>query len=257
MPLERQTKGENFKFSAATWNAFCDAAEKVNAPDLAGGDRSQAGRSTSILWIKNASGADRDRFEVLMLDGPAITPAMNDAEFKNRIYFEAIDWDGSESSTPVVLLQPLADGKTGRGVVLGAAIAKIEINSASDKYAKYSSSHPEYLESTSVAGAIKLLYNPGEGADLAVILIGAGGGVAPVRFNCLLVDDVDGGIGPWDVDNVTMISGESPLADPEDTSEVVQVYNPIGLLGDADAPAKVSWCDDAERYEFDIIKCPA
>lgn len=95
-------------------------------------------------------------------------------------------------------------------------------------------------------------------------LAGGGGGAEPVRFSCQLVSAVDGGLGPWDTDHVEMISGTSPLADPDDTSEVVQVYNPIGFFGDADGIAFASEHKDgiaslsipAGSYVFDIIKCP-
>jgi hypothetical protein len=265
MPLERQESGRAFNPHAATWNTFCDVAESSGLVDLSKGGGKSSEKNPGVVWIKNTSGADRDRFDVLKLGDPLITPEANENEFKNRVAFESIAFDDAEDATPVILLQPLADDQCGRGVILGATIANVDIVSGGHGYARYSSSHPEYLESCADATAIKLVYNPGEGSDLATVLIGAGaGGVVPVRCACrlkLITDTIPqdangfGELGPFDVDHVTSISGENPTT--TGFTETVEAYNPAGFNGDNEGFAIIEKIKEAIVDADDSIVVPA
>jgi hypothetical protein len=101
------------------------------------------------------------------------------------------------------------------------------------------------------------------GYELVRPALGKGGGDSSVRCLGTLKGAITtGGIGPWDVDQVASITGANPTAD---TSEVVQVKNPIGFYGDDNAPCIFSQCKEANvalgiaagDFVFDIIACPA
>lgn len=227
MALERQEKGRAFNPHAATWNAFCDTAEAGEVSDLSGVDKNSGTKNTCIIWIKNTSGVARDRFDVLKLDDPLITPAENENEFKNRVAFKAVALDDAAAATPVILLQPLSVNGCGRGVVLGATIAYVEVIDENHEYAKYSSDHPEYLESTDESGPIKLIYNPGIGADLAIVLIGAGGGGTSTTHAfkyVMLLENLLANGGPVR-GRVLQRPGNTP------TSEVISVYDAVLASG--------------------------
>ena len=83
--------GERLEIPAAAHNAWLDAARaernrqhdwpRTRAPEF---------RQTTIAKVKNTSGADLDRFAVLALSDPIITPDDNLQEFKNRPNFTAL-----------------------------------------------------------------------------------------------------------------------------------------------------------------------
>jgi hypothetical protein len=223
MALKRWEKGKPIDPNADTWNAFCDNAEANGFESRAGGDAKGTAKNSCIITIKNNSGEDRDRFDVLQLDTPLITKAQNENEFKNRVAFNAVDYTGDADETPVILMQPLADGQTGRGVILGATIANVEILDGDHKYATFSSDHPEYLESSG-SGSIKLLYNPGTGDDLAVILLGSSG--SNIVF-AVLTEDLEYG----DTADALEYTTVSPLGGVSTGNTLPDLWCPLLLPG--------------------------
>ncbi len=77
------------------------------------------------------------------------------------------------------------------------------------------------------------------------------------RCTCQLTGALATGDGSILVDNVKRSRGPSPLADPDDTTETLLVYNPHSWDGDDDASCVIVWNITTAHWEFDYIPCPA
>ena len=76
---------------------------------------------SGIVLVKNSSGADRDRFDILGIDGPIIAPTDNPDEFKNRVTIDGITPAMADHTGQfVILAEPIASGAIGRGHLDGA-----------------------------------------------------------------------------------------------------------------------------------------
>ena len=105
--------GERLEIPAAAHNAWMDAAraERNRQHDVAQ-DAAQENRQTTVVKVRNTSGADLDRFAVLALSDPIITPTDNLQEFKNRPNFTGVaPADPTKCKTYCILLEPLKNGR--------------------------------------------------------------------------------------------------------------------------------------------------
>jgi len=121
---KKVTGGEPFKPSARAWNSFIDAAEDFKRR-TAGFRQGEAPPPLPAGWVyvRNDSGADRERFEVLGLDEPLIERDDEQAflEFAATPAFvgSTPNWDRHKGGRFCVLQEPIGDGKIGRAVATG------------------------------------------------------------------------------------------------------------------------------------------
>jgi len=169
--------GEELTLSARFMNAVRDtvlAKKRTERPirDMP----SESFRQADIIKIKNESGSDRDRFDVLGISGLLYGPTDNLKEFKNR--------PNLKGTTPslayhrgrfAVLLEPVRSGKIGRAWVSGVCPARVEIVDPSHMYCDILDSDATKLRSTAT-GSASILY-PGSGDEWAVIRFGNREGV--------------------------------------------------------------------------------
>ena len=120
--------GERLVISAEAYNAFIDAAQAVRERKLFGTDSEQFFRQSGIVKIKNASGADQERFAVLGLGEPIITPTANLDEFKRQVTFVGTVPSGDHRGRFAVLLEPLAVDKIGWAVVAGVVPVRLRVD---------------------------------------------------------------------------------------------------------------------------------
>ena len=130
MALKRANTDGPFLVPKESYNAFVDAAEAhrnrvgvIHRSDLFARDDS------GIITIRNDSGSDRDRFDVLAIGDPIILPTDNLNEFKNRVSMA-----GTTPSMPddagkiAVLLEPLGTAKIGKAMVSGVIATQVKMN---------------------------------------------------------------------------------------------------------------------------------
>lgn len=123
------------------------------------------------VWVRNDSGAARERFECMALSDPLFNL---DLDGSVDLMFKAIASDPAK--TPVILLEPIASGEFGKGVIHGLALAKVGSGSATATTAT-----PGTHKLTPGSGAIKLLSAPSASVDtLLPVLLGAGGGASGI-----------------------------------------------------------------------------
>ena len=78
---------------------------------------------------------------------------------------------------------------------------------------------------------------------------GRGGGGFD-RCTGTLAVELTSGVGPFNVDLVKVISGTSPLDDPDSTTETVSAYNTMTWTADDGAVCRIEWNKTEERWEF-------
>jgi len=186
MALRKVTPGDPFQPSAEAWNAFIDAAMALKAGQL---DAEGAGLGYAAAWqqapIRNDSGADRARYEVLGIKGVLFTPTDNEDHFKNRLVFRGErpaltypatdDFDGRWA----ILLEPIAAGDMGRCLLAGVCPVKIDVTDATLRRADAVHNVCEYLRTCQAGGAQILWKESGTGTKWALVrLPGRDGGLA-------------------------------------------------------------------------------
>ena len=132
-------------------------------------DDPQAG----IIWVKNSTGGDRDRFDVLGIDTPLFLPDDALGEFKNRVVLDCSTPSNREHvGRFVILLEPAADGKLARACIAGVCPARvIDPGSIDYGFADIARNDPSGLKAGQ-HGAAQILWlgtptEPGEGDDPA------------------------------------------------------------------------------------------
>ena len=83
--------GDKLRISATAFNSFIDAAQALRnqSHDRSSQDATTF-RQTGIIKVKNCSGENRERFDVLGIDVPIFLPKENEDSFKNRVMFDGI-----------------------------------------------------------------------------------------------------------------------------------------------------------------------
>ena len=176
MSFKRVNPGDSLAIPARAYNAFCDAAEAHQASQHAQTHPNLPGfQHRAKIRIRNDSGADRSRFEVLGLGGPVFTPTDNLAEFMREVMFKGVTPSGAHIGKFAVLLEPIPVGKLGWAVVSGAVQVMVDVQTDGDEYAAVTDGECGYL--TSGSGSTPILWaESGTGQKRAVVLLGGGGG---------------------------------------------------------------------------------
>jgi len=131
--LQKVKPGDPLVIPAGTYNTFVDAArDYLDRRNDQGQEAHPAARNSGIVLVRNDIDPPQaaDRFWVLGIDVPVITPTDNETEFQNRVVLSgAVPWISSYRGRFVVLLEPLAAGAIGLGVVSGVCPCKVYVNS--------------------------------------------------------------------------------------------------------------------------------
>jgi hypothetical protein len=183
--LKKVAPGDPLVIPAAAYNTFVDAARDYLARQQ---DQVQearpSGRHSGIVLVRNDISPPQpaERFWVLSIDGPVVSPSDNLEEFKNRVVFSgAVPFISGYRGRFVVLLEPLAAGAIGLGVVSGVCPVKVYVNNENHQFADVQNDTCGYLWS-GASGAAQILWKEsGTGVKWAVVRLG-GGQLAPEVF---------------------------------------------------------------------------
>jgi len=170
--LKKVRAGESWRPDAKAHNAFVDAAQYVQRLQ-----QTQAGNPVRGLWsgdvvqVKNMSGADRDRFDVLEIANVFPTPAANLGGFKaGRVFYGYVP---GNVNNVVVLLEPIKSGKIGAALVSGICPVKVSFAYQDQPYADYKDGDPTALLGGE-GGVAKVLWKEnGTGVLWAVVRLGS------------------------------------------------------------------------------------
>jgi hypothetical protein len=188
-PLGKVNPGDGFVIRAATWNAFVDAA-RAHRKNEAG--RAGAGLPTPdpltpgcTVLVKNATGSTLPAWSTVKLGSPVVDAATYPYRVSDQPVFPATTPDGSDIPFAVTE-EPIRDGKLGRAVVLGVAVADVSVSDSGHGYAAPASSSLVLASGTS--GPARIIWKEsGTGTLKAVVLIdrtGGGDGAACEAAGC-------------------------------------------------------------------------
>jgi hypothetical protein len=236
-PLKKVTTGQPFVPSAASWNAFADAARahlerQVNSvkPYLSVGGNGQT------LALVHNSGADVARFGVLSISNAIFDPGASAtlADFQNALTFDCTDIDPSTSGY-VITLEPIRNNECGMAVLAGAVQCQVNMNSSQHHYASPCQGESDRLESSCEGSARILWAKAGTGLQWAVVRLGS----SITAFLVWLTQDggTSGGGG-------TSCSWTYTVSDPSNTSVPLK-QDFSGTPATSMTPAKARTANDA------------
>ena len=127
--LRKVQAGQPLAIPASAYNAFVDAAlDHRHRASRVGREARPAFRQASIVLVRNDSGADRERFDVLGVGVPVIDPADGADAFKERVALAGVvPVTGTHEGLFVVLAEPLASGAIGHAFAAGVCPARIDV----------------------------------------------------------------------------------------------------------------------------------
>ncbi|MCA9132941.1 MAG: hypothetical protein KDA45_07290, partial [Planctomycetales bacterium] len=162
------------------------------------------------VWLRNDSGEDRLRFDCMALGEP-LFDLTDDGTVDLLFSADTADAD----KTPVILLEPIADGDLGKGVIQGLAIARVGPGDTSSRLASPDGDN-HWLSPGE--GPVKLLAAPTESGffddifdDFFDDFFGGGSGGAVYLPVLLGAGGSSGGVSSWYVYTLTAdMSGTGP-----------------------------------------------
>jgi hypothetical protein len=127
--LQHVQSGQPLRIPAADWNKIIDATRAHFEKQLGGGTRPAhiGQQNAGIIFIRNDTGADRKRFDVVGLGEPIIGPDANADEFKRQVAMIGLAPTASHLARFAVLQEPIVAGGIGRAVVDGITIARANL----------------------------------------------------------------------------------------------------------------------------------
>lgn len=169
---------QRLHIQADAYNAMLEAAKaheqsKFNQHH----DTTREDRQADIVRILNESGEDLDRFAILELTAPLISPADNLDEFQRRPAFRGGIPTADTGGRFAILMDAIPTGRIGRAWVSGACPVQIDVTDADHRYAEPASGQSDHLVSAETGPAEILWAAPGTGEKWALVRLGAAGGV--------------------------------------------------------------------------------
>jgi len=179
--LKKVRAGESWRPDAKAHNAFVDAAQYVQRLQ-----QSQAGNPVRGLWsgdivqVKNMSGADRDRFDVLstlvhwspsgILAGQK--PSFDLGRFQTGPVFVCDLPVQSQYNQIVILLEPIKSTKIGAAMIGGICPVQVSFDYATQPYADAKLGDASALQGGEGGSAQILWKESGTGVLWAIVRIG-------------------------------------------------------------------------------------
>lgn len=173
--LRHVQRGDPFPTDAGTLNAW-NAAAMAHAIGQGGtgeGNFTPASDSGVVL-VKNTSGVGRERFDVLGLDAPIITPTANLAEFKNGPAFKGVTPTADHRGRFVVLPEPVGVDGVIPARVAGLTVAKVDFTAGVFRYAETVPGNAGSLRASPIGSARILWPTTGTSVEWSAVLLGVG-----------------------------------------------------------------------------------
>ncbi|AMV35255.1 hypothetical protein VN12_24230 [Pirellula sp. SH-Sr6A] len=127
-PFRKVQPGDPLRIPAEAWNALMDLSQfQRNQRHNQLSDTEGTSRQTSLAKVRNQTGVDLDRFSIVALGSPIVSPTDNLNEFKNQSNFQGLLPSANTKSRFGILLEPLGENRIGTAVVSGCVIARVSV----------------------------------------------------------------------------------------------------------------------------------
>lgn len=169
-----------------SWNRAQEAANIVLDSNWRANDR-PFGRPLS--WVKNNTGADRERGDVVGLNGVVIDSGDNAEEYQNRVVYSGIEPASPAHDTKYAILQqPTPTTISMPAMISGVTLAKVNVTDVGHEFCKLVNAKYE-LESAD-NGSARLLHAPGTGTQLCWVRLGEASGGGDELYDFTLTEDM-------------------------------------------------------------------
>ena len=157
--FKKVQSGDPLRIPAETFNTFIDAAQDFKSRRQSSSRKPAFDlQQTGIVSVRNTSGADRERFEVLGIDRPIFTPTDNLLSFQNQIAFIGVTpTEEDHLGRFVVLLEPLRDGMIGQACLSGVCPIRLNVLDEEHDWADIEDGETDSLK-TDTAGSAFILW---------------------------------------------------------------------------------------------------
>lgn len=226
--------GEAFPFGAGFWNPVLQAAADFRAsqsPQPAGPAGLLPGQHAIEVLVRNESSGTVDRHGVLRISGIAITPTAAEARFRDRPIFIGQAPNGSSTHGIVVTIEPIKQNAIGRAIIVGLAVAKVNVTDAAHKFAKPVNTNTTKFDSDAAEG-FPLIYGVHTGTQPSWCAILLGSGPAGGGMNIIVArvqEPVTSTMEEFDATAAAVVLGTGPAVD---TPIVVDNLN-AGLINES------------------------
>ena len=227
--MKKVQSGQPLVIPAGAYNAFIDTALDFRQRTThLGQGRQPSFAQASLVLVRNDSGSDLDRFEILGIDAPVIDPEDNEEAFKNRVAVSGVTpVSDTHVGRFVVLAEPVKSGKIGRAFAAGICPVKIDVADESQdcRFAEIAEDLSSNLEVNPSGSAAILWRAGGTGLQWALVRLGNSSS-AKSAILLVTLSQVGGTQGDgenpatWTYDVADALSGEplesavSPVAEP-------------------------------------------
>lgn len=174
--MKKVRSGDPLDIPAATFNTFIDASRDfLDRQNNRNRRNATDSRNSGIILIKNGSGEDRARFEILGIKEPIISVSDNEEQFKNRVALTGeLPTEDDHTGKFVILLEPLKNNGLGLAMALGVCPVKLTLDSEDHTHADVKDSDSTTLQSGFFGAAEILWKEDGTGEKWAVVRISTG-----------------------------------------------------------------------------------
>jgi hypothetical protein len=178
--LRKVRAGQKFRFPAAAYNLMVDAAQDLlSHRQDQGSNPSNPGGMGVVIRIKNTTGEDLERYDILGIDDVAYGPDDNEQTFLHSpTFLGVVPTLADHVGRFAVVLTPLADGKIGRAAIAGVVPVYVNVLSADDWWADIDDGEHWTLRS-GPSGSAQLLYKSAAGTGGMWCLARLGCGLPP------------------------------------------------------------------------------
>jgi hypothetical protein len=167
-PFRKVRPGERIQIGARAWNAMLDAAraEQGRKSGRTFGDLTTT-PDAAIVFVRNDSGADVDRYAVLGLDGPVFDPAADAASenaFLRNVAFSGVTPAAADHRGKFcILFEPAPQDRVVRAYVAGVCPVLVDVLDTGHAYADVTDGDPGGLTSGASGGA-QILWKETDGS---------------------------------------------------------------------------------------------
>ena len=251
-PFRKVRPGEKIQIPAEAYNTFIDAAlDYKRHKREEGGGPFQPPMGAILVKVKNESGSDRQRFDVLAIEEPIITPTDNLTEFQAEPTFRGVTPQVDEAEAPhrsrfAILWEPVPqDQIASRACIAGVTIARVNVVDESHEYADVAHGTCGYLESKPVGGAQILWKEAGTGIRWAVVRLGpVATDICRFRLNEQLFR-----CGRAVAEKI-IFTGDTGWCDPSSTITVVDSLGIVPFSIPAGSMGWARWMPDSQQWEI-------
>jgi hypothetical protein len=174
--LKKVKPGDPLVIPAAAYNTFVDAAREFLARQHRQAQAgTPSGRHNCIILVRNDSGADRQRYQVLGIDWPIFDPAGDEEAFRNAPALSGVTpAEHDHAGKFVVLAEPIASGRIGCAYAAGVCPVKIDVPDEDYPYrlAEVTDGSADNLTAVKRGSAAILWREGGTGVQWALVRLG-------------------------------------------------------------------------------------